>query len=97
MYVVIFRATIKKLDKEYRSLAEKMRELAFSKYGCIDFISITEGDQEIALSYWESEDQIKEWKEDNQHMQAQELGKREWYKDYQVQVARIEREYKRNT
>jgi heme-degrading monooxygenase HmoA len=81
MYVVIFRATIKKLDKEYRSLAEKMRELAFSKYGCIDFISITEGDQEIALSYWESEDQIKEWKEDNQHMQAQELGKREWYKD----------------
>jgi len=36
-----------------------MSELAFKEYGCLDFISVTEGKQEIAIFYWETEDANK--------------------------------------
>jgi len=29
-----------------------MRDLAINKYGCSEFISTTEGNNEIAISYW---------------------------------------------
>jgi heme-degrading monooxygenase HmoA len=94
MYAVIFRATINQLDDEYNSKAKIMRDLAFSKYGCIDFVCVTEGDQEIAISYWENEGDIRRWKSDPEHSKAQEQGKVKWYKDYHVQIVKIEREYK---
>lgn len=96
MYAVIFRATFADLDEEYRTSAERMRDLAFSKYGCIDFVSVREGDHEITISYWENEEQIKKWRSDPEHSEAQKLGMLKWYKEYQVQVTKIEREYKRN-
>jgi heme-degrading monooxygenase HmoA len=97
MYAVIFRAIIKQLDEEYYSKAKRMRDLAFSKYGCIDFVSITEGNREIAISYWENEEQIQRWKADPEHSQAQEQGKSKWYTDYHVQVVKIEREYRKHS
>lgn len=97
MYAVIFRATINQLDEEYYSKAKAMRDHAFSKYGCLDFVSITEGDQEIAISYWDNEEQIKRWRFAPEHFQAQEQGKSKWYKDYHVQVVKIKREYKKTS
>ena len=73
-----------------------MRELAKSKYGCIDFKALTEGNQEIAISYWRSEDDIKAWKQDPEHQLAQKLGREKWYKSYQVQIVKVEREYSFN-
>jgi len=51
MYAVIFRATINKLDEAYSRTATRMRELAMKEYGCSEFISVTEGKQEISISY----------------------------------------------
>ncbi len=96
MYAVIFRATFADLDKSYYSVAKKMRDLAFLKYGCVDFASIKEGDHEITISYWENEEQIKRWRADPEHSEAQKLGMMRWYSEYQVQVTKIEREYKMN-
>ena len=73
--------------------AQLMRELAFCKYGCIDFIAVTEGTQEIAISYWKSEDAIKAWHADCQHSAAQLLGRDKWYKSYSVKVTEIKRQY----
>jgi len=36
---------------------------------------------------------IKQWKQRTNHLQAQEKGKREWYKSYEVQVSEVLREY----
>jgi len=93
MYAVIFRAKIKLFDEEYSQTAARLRELARKKYGCLDFVSFTEGDDEIAISYWESLEQIKSWKQDPEHLRAQEQGKHRWYESYQVQVVDIIREY----
>ncbi|MCP5005720.1 MAG: antibiotic biosynthesis monooxygenase [Planctomycetes bacterium] len=97
MYAVIFRAEINDLDKSYSEMAAKMRDLAINKYGCIEFTSATEGMQEIAISYWLHLEQIKQWKQDAEHLVAQELGRLKWYKSYRVQVVEILREYSKST
>ena len=97
MFAVIFRAKPGIQDEEYGKPVSRMRELAFDKYGCLDFIAVTEGDQEIAISYWENEESIKKWKSDSEHTLAQESGRSKWYESYIVQVVEIKREYKYNT
>ena len=97
MYAVIFRAEINKLDSRYTEMASRMRDLAINKYGCTDFTSVTGGSQEISISYWQDQEQIKKWKEDAEHLVAQELGQSIWYKSYKVQIVEIVREYSKNT
>lgn len=97
MYAVIFRAEINTLDAEYSVMAKRMRELAITEYGCVEFVSTTEGNSEIAISYWNDLEQVKAWKQDKEHLEAQSLGKRRWYKKYNVQVVEIIREYNENT
>lgn len=75
MYAVIFKAKINKLDSRYKKMAEQMRILAMKKYGCTDFVSVTENNQEIATSYWQNQQQIQAWKADAEHIVVQELGK----------------------
>ena len=92
-YVVIFRAKLRALDAEYSAMAARMRELALTQFKCIEFVSAAEGDQEIALSYWHDEADIKAWKQHADHVLAQQLGRARWYDSYSVQVAHITREY----
>ena len=89
MYVVIFKARTKELDEEYFSMEKRMRELAMGKYGCKEFTAVTEGSQEITISYWGSLEQIKEWKKDSEHLVVQELGKSKWYEDYTVEIIKV--------
>lgn len=91
MYAVIFRATVANLDAEYSETAARLKELAFTKYGCQDFSSVTEGNQEIAISYWETEQQIRDWKNDSEHRLAQKRGREKWYRSFSVEVCEIVR------
>jgi len=93
MYAVIFTAKIKDLDQAYSETAKRMQDLAINKYGCTEFISVTEAGQEIAISYWQNQAQIKAWKQDIEHLAAQKLGRSIWYKYYKVQIVEIIREY----
>lgn len=95
MYAVIFNAEIKKLDKAYSEMTLQMKELAMGKYGCSEFITVTEGSHEIAISYWRDQEQIKKWKQDAEHLVAQDLGRSTWYKSYKIQIVEIIREYGR--
>ena len=97
MYAVIFRAEINEIDESYSKMASRARDLAINKYGCVDFTAVTEGKQEIAISYWTTKEQISAWKNDPEHKQAQELGRSKWYKSYSVQVVEIIRKYNKNT
>jgi len=93
MYAVIFKAQINEIDAAYIELAKRMRELAVNDYGCLGFTSVTEGDREISLSYWQSEEQIRLWKQDSEHLVAQKLGRSTWYRSWQVQIVKVVREY----
>ena len=93
MFAVIFKAEIAQLDAEYGDMAAHMRELAISRYGCTQFTSCTEGNREIAISYWESQDQIRRWKQDAAHLVAQDKGRSKWYSAYTVEVVELVRSY----
>ncbi len=94
MYVVIFRAKARQLDAEYGQLAGRLRELALAQFGCLDFCAATEGDQEIALSYWPDEASIRAWKQHADHLAAQQMGRERWYAAYSVEVAEVKRAYR---
>lgn len=89
MYAVIFRAEIDQLDNTYTSTANSLRQLAISEYGCLEFTSVTDDKYEVAISYWNSLEDIKAWKNDSTHQQAQQLGKSTWYSQYSVDITKI--------
>ncbi len=97
MYAVIFRATTKNLEPAYSEMVEKLRKIAFDKYACLDFVAVTEGNKEIAISYWNSLDDIKNWKQDVTHLMAQKLGQEKWYSTYQIQVVEVQKDYRFNS
>ncbi|NMP31060.1 antibiotic biosynthesis monooxygenase [Thalassotalea sp. M1531] len=92
-YAVIFRATINKLDKDYDDMVQQLRKLAFEQYNCQEFIAYSEGNEEIAVSYWQSLEDIANWKANTSHLYAQKLGGEKWYQAYRVQVTEILRDY----
>ncbi|MBD3654815.1 antibiotic biosynthesis monooxygenase [Kangiella sp.] len=94
MFVVIFKAKVRQFDDQYSQTAQRMRELALTEFGCLEFNAVTEGDQEIALSYWPSEEHIKAWKQHPEHLAAQQLGKQRWYEFYSVEIVEVKRSYK---
>jgi heme-degrading monooxygenase HmoA len=93
MFVVIFRAKIKQFDDEYSHTAEKLRTLALTHYGCREFISFTEGSDEVAISWWDTEAQIRAWKNAPEHAAAQAKGRSIWYESVSVEVLETVRSY----
>lgn len=93
MFVVIFRAKIHQLDATYSATAARLRELALGEFGCLRFQAVSEKDEEIALSYWPSEQHIAAWQDHPEHREAQRLGRERWYREYSVTVAQVTREY----
>ena len=90
-YAVIFTTERSEIDEGYSEMAKQMLELAKQQSGFL-------GDESardrlgITVSYWESLDAIKNWKQNARHLQAQKLVKEKWYKKYKLRVARVERD-----
>ena len=93
MFVVIFKAEEKHFNKEYHETAVLMRDLAINQYACQGMESVFEDGNEVTLSYWLSEEDIKAWKNDAEHLLAQKKGAEEWYSHFSVEIAEIKREY----
>jgi heme-degrading monooxygenase HmoA len=90
---VIFRARAARFDEEYARVARQLRELALEEFGCLEFIAICEDNQEIALSYWPDQACIQRWKQQADHLMAQQLGRERWYADYCVEITQVLRAY----
>lgn len=93
MFVVIFRARVRMLDEDYGPVAHRMRELALGEFSFTEFHSVTEGRDEVSLSYWPSEESIRAWKAHPEHVLAQQRGRERWYASWTVQVAEVMREH----
>ena len=91
-FAVIFTSTQNEDTKGYAQMAEKMETLAKQQDG---FIGIDSARNEVGItvSYWESLDYIKNWKQNSEHLLAQQQGRTQWYNWYNVKICKIEREY----
>jgi len=70
-------------------MADRMFELASKQRGFLGVESARDADGfGITVSYWSNEEAIAAWKAHADHQPAQEAGKRLWYEDYQVRIAK---------
>lgn len=93
-YAVIFTSLRTEGDRGYAAMAEKMVARGAARDGFLGVESVRGADgRGITVSYWRDEAAILGWKNDVDHQQAQAGGRRTWYADYQVRVARVERAY----
>ena len=77
-------------------MAKRMVALASQMPGFLGVESVRGVDGfGITVSYWKSEDAIRQWKAHAEHQIAQRTGKAVWYTDYIVRIAKVEREYSR--
>ena len=92
-YAVIFTSFRTTDDAEgYGEMAEQMEALASQQPGYLGIESAREG-LGITISYWESLEAIRNWKEHAEHTSAREKGRALWYEAYKVRICRVEREY----
>ena len=93
-YAVIFTSTRTPGDQGYGTMAERMVELAAQQPGYLGAESVRGADGfGITVSYWESEAAIRAWRQQSEHVAAQELGIARWYDHYELRVAKVERAY----
>ena len=94
-YAVIFSSQRKPADgEEYAKTAEYMETLAKTMPGYLGIESARgESGLGLTISYWDSEEAIANWKKQVDHQEAQRRGRTEWYENYDVRVARVERAY----
>ena len=93
-YAVIFSSQRIDGDRGYASMADRMFELASMQPGFLGVESARDTDGfGITVSYWSSEEAIAAWKAHVDHKPAQEAGKRMWYTDYQIRIAKVDRAY----
>ena len=93
-YAVIFSAQRTNGDEGYGETAARMDALAATMPGYLGIESARDDEgYGIAVSYWESEEAIKNWKQNAEHLETQRRGIESWYTDYMVRIAKVERAY----
>lgn len=95
-YAVIFTNKQTEALEGYNEMAIAMENLAKKQPGYLGFESARDK-LGIAISYWGNLDDIKNWKTNLDHLEAQKKGKGNWYSWYKVRICKVEREYEFNS
>lgn len=97
MYAVIFEVQIKEnCQEEYLKRGAMLREELVKYDGFISaerFSSVVTEGKICSLSFWESEEAIRNWKAAMKHEMCQNEGKSALFDDYRIRIARVERDY----
>ena len=91
-YAVIFTSLRTPGEKDYGKTADRMAALARQQPGFLGMESVRV-DLGITVSYWESEEAIKNWKQESEHLLAQKKGREVWYQSFKIRICKVERDY----
>ena len=91
-FAVIFTSLRTDEVEGYGETAVRMTELAAQQPG---FLGVEFAREEIGItvSYWADLDSIKAWKQNAEHIIAQEHGQTHWYQQYKTRIVKVERDY----
>lgn len=99
-YAVIFTSTQNEDITGYEDMAVKMETLAKQQKGFLgiesarnDTSTALSAGVGITVSYWQTLEDIKNWKQHSEHLLAQQKGRNQWYNRYHVRICKVEREY----
>ena len=96
---VIFSSMRTPVDDGYAETAARMDELAAQQPGYLGVEAVRavgageESTLGITVSYWETEEDARNWKRVVEHRAAQRAGRERWYDAYTLRIARVERTY----
>ncbi len=91
-YAVIFSSLRTDVEAGYHDTALRMLELAAEQPGYLGVEGVREG-LGITISYWESLEAIRNWKQNTEHLLAQQKGRTDWYAAYKTRICKVERDY----
>ncbi|MBC7949432.1 MAG: antibiotic biosynthesis monooxygenase [Chitinophagaceae bacterium] len=91
-FAVIFTSVRTEGENGYTDAAERMAALAAEQPG---FLGVESARNEVGItvSYWESLDAIRNWKQNAEHLLVQEKGREVFYSSYKTRICKVERDY----
>ncbi len=93
-YAVIFTSRRGADAEGYGAVADRMEELARAQPGYLGHDSVRgEDGRGITVSYWATEDAVKAWRANAEHLGAQAMGRERFYDWFRLDVCRVERTY----
>lgn len=91
-YAVIFTSIRTDIDDGYGDMSKEMVMLGSTMPGFLG-IESSRTDIGITVSYWDSLENIANWKRNIDHLAAQRKGRDTWYSSYKARIAKVERDY----
>lgn len=91
-YAVIFTTLLSEDIDGYKKTANRMEQLATQQLGYLG-IEHARSEVGITISYWKDLESILDWKQNIEHTEARKMGREKWYKQYQLRICKVEREY----
>lgn len=81
-------------QQAYDEASQRMLDLAAQQPGYLGVESARGADGfGITVSYWQTEEAIHAWRRHAEHTLVRERGRTDWYRHFEVRVARVERAY----
>jgi heme-degrading monooxygenase HmoA len=82
-------------DDDYARMAARMDELVRTQPGFVSVTSVRDPRtrEGITVACFADEEAVRAWREHPEHAQAQRRGIADFYEEYHVRVATIDREY----
>ncbi|PLP59458.1 antibiotic biosynthesis monooxygenase [Mesorhizobium loti] len=97
MIAVIFEVTPAEGKRDaYLGMAANLRPLLDGTDGFISierFQSLTDPARVLSLSFWRDEEAVREWRNSEDHRQAQKAGRSGIFSDYRLRIAHVVRDY----
>src|SRR4051794_24794087 len=93
MLVILFRSKLTQAaGANYDATNSEMESLVKDNPGFIRVKSYSAGDGErLTLVWWRDEESLRQWRELARHREAQNTGRKLWYRYYEMEVATITR------
>ncbi len=91
-YAVVFTTLLAEDLTDYQKTAERMEMLAEQQEGYLG-IESARNELGITISYWKDLEAITKWKNNIEHTEARNRGRKQWYQQYQLRICKVEREY----
>ena len=93
-YAVIFSSLKSDHLQGYDEAAQRMEVLSAAQPGYLGMVhAVTDEGVSVTTSYWQDLASISAWKAQPEHLLAQQMGKKAWYDEYTIEIARVERAY----
>lgn len=93
-WAVIFTTKTKEILEGYEETNTELEHILKDFPGFIGVESArSQNGVGITVSYWQDQESIRKWRENERHQEARALGKKQWYQRYHLRVCKVMREY----